>query len=232
MSCYLQKDTPGPIEVNMTKTRTIAHLLGVMLLWIVHHSALAQDRAFEIGFRGMALLSKGEPANDMVTGSIVGSWQWRDNWFVGAALDYSSFDYEYPQRTLRIQQSPDVKAIDGLNTMTRVAGWVERRYDRPGAWDWYWSAGIGFASIDAPPVSGPTDTGGRFDIATEVSDELHLMTAIGLRRPVGENWSFIATFHLENHATDYKLTDRVSGTTGTIGSHSPVGISFTMGYRF
>ena len=40
------------------------------------------------------------------------------------------------------------------------------------------------------------------------------------------------TFHLEHHLTDYKITDTVSGTTGKIGAHSPIGASVTLSYRF
>ena len=40
------------------------------------------------------------------------------------------------------------------------------------------------------------------------------------------------TFHLEHHLTDYKIADTVSGTTGKIGAHSPIGASVTLSYRF
>lgn len=216
----------------MTHMKTVVRVLTVSALWIVGHPASAQDRGFEIGVRPLILGSKGEPANDMPGGSIVGGWHWRDDWFIGMALDQLTFDYEYPYRALGIDQPADVKPIDGTNTTTRVAGWVERRYDRAGAWDWFWNVGIAVASVDAPPVSGPTDTGGRFEIVTNPGDEVHLLSGIGLRRSLGANWAFTTTFHLEHHLTDYRITDNVSGVKGTIGSHSPKGASFALSYRF
>ena len=74
--------------------------------------------------------------------------------------------------------------------------------------------------------------GGRFEIVTNHGDEVHLMSGIGLRRSLGANWSFTTTLHLEHHLTDYKITDNVSGATGSIGSHSPKGASFALSYRF
>ena len=64
------------------------------------------------------------------------------------------------------------------------------------------------------------------------NDEIHLMSSIGLRRSMGENWALVGTFHLEHHFTDYKITDTVSGATGKIGAHSPIGASVTLSYRF
>ena len=58
------------------------------------------------------------------------------------------------------------------------------------------------------------------------------MSGIGLRRSLGVNWAFTTTFHLEHHLTDYQITDNVSRTTGSIGSHSPKGASFALTYRF
>ena len=200
--------------------------------WIVSGDAVAQDNQLEIGLRPMVLASQGEPANDMLGGGIVVTWQWRDDWFFGAALDSMSFDYERPQNILGIQQDRDLATIDGSNSFTRLSGWIERRYDLESVWSWFWNAGLGFAAVDADVVSGPTASGGTFNIVTDASNEAHLMTSIGVRHPIGARWSFAATFHLEHHLTDYKIQDTVTGTTGTIGSHSPVGASVTFSYRF
>ena len=213
-------------------SRKYASLALFAAFWVVSCNAFAQDRELEIGFRPLVLASQGEPSNDMLGGGIVGSWHWRDDWYFGAALDSMSFDFERPQNILGIPQDPDVKTIDGSNSFTRVSGWIERRYGGGNAWDWFWNAGLGFASVDADDVTGDTASGGTFNIVTDASSEIHLMTSIGLRRPFGERWSFAATFHLEHHLTDYKLRDTVSGATGKIGSHTPVGASATLSYRF
>ena len=197
------------------------------------HCAFAQEGRFEVGGQGLVLLSQGEPSNDMVGGGVVFGWRWKDQWHFGGAIDDMTFDYERPQRELGIVQDPAQKVIDGSNSFTRLSGWVERRYDDSGNWHWFWGAGLGYASITAEPfVSGPTNSGGTFNITTDASDELHLMTRAGLRRALGDNWTLTGTFHLEHHFTDYMIRDTVSGAVAKIESHTPVGLSLTFGYRF
>jgi hypothetical protein len=192
----------------------------------------AQDRQFEVGLRGLVLLSQGEPSNDMGGGGLVVGWHWKDDWHFGVAIDDMTFDYERPQNELNIAQDPVLKAIDGSNSFSRLSGWMERRYDNGGDWDWFWGAGLGYASVTADIVTGPTAAGGTFNILSDASDEIHLMGRAGLRRDIGERWAFTGTFHLEHHLTDYKIRDTVSGATGTIGAHTPVGFSATISYRF
>jgi hypothetical protein len=195
-------------------------------------AAHAQEGQPEIGLRPFVLLSQGEPSNDMTGAGIVGSWRWNDDWFLGIGLDSLSFDYERPQRVLGIQQDPGIATVDGSNSFTRLSGWVERRYDRSGKWDWFWNAGLGFASVDADVVAGPLASGGTFNIVTDAGSEVHLIGSAGIRRPIGKTWTFAAAFHLEHHLTDYAITDTDSGATGKIGSHTPVGLSATFSFRF
>ncbi len=206
---------------------------GILALaCLVGMTAQAQEAGFELGFRPMVLASQGEPSNDMLGGGLVLSWPWRQGWYFGAALDNMSFDYERPQNVLGIPQDPNLKAIDGSNSFTRLSGHIERRYDRERAWNWFWTAGLGYAIVDVDVVTGPTASGGTFNIVTDASDEVHLMSSIGLRRSMGPRWLFTATFHLEYHLTDYQLRDSVTGATGKIGSHTPVGASAAFSYRF
>jgi len=207
-------------------------LVLITALSALSSAAVAQDRQLEIGFRPLVLASQGEPSNDMLGGGIVGTWHWRDDWYFGVALDSMTFDYERPQFALGISQPPGLKAIDGSNSFTRLSGWIERRYESDGAWDWFWGAGLGYATVDVETVTGPTALLGTFNIVTDASDEIHLVTSAGLRRSLGDKWTFAATFHLEHHLTDYEIRDTVSGATGKIGAHTPVGLSATFGYRF
>lgn len=207
-------------------------LLLLTVHWTLSTKAVAQENGREVGFRPVLLLSQGEPSNDMLGGGIVGTWRWKYEWFFGIGLDRVSFDYERPQNILGIRQDPDVKTIDGSNSFTRLSGWIERRYDRGETWGWFWNAGLGFASVDEDIVSGTTALGGTFNIITDASSEVHLMGSAGLRRSLGKNWTSAVSFHVEHHQTDYKLRDTVSGATGKIGSHTPVGVSATFSYRF
>lgn len=195
--------------------------------------AMAQERQFEVGPQVLILASQGEPSNDMAGAGVIVGWHWKDDWYFGASIDDVSFDYERPQFALGISQPAELKPIDGSNSFTRVSGWIERRYERDGKWDWFWGAGLGYASISADSsVTGPTASGGTFNIVTNASDEIHLMMRTGLRRSLGDRWAFTGTFHLEHHLTDYKITDTISGASGKIGPHTPVGLSATFSYRF
>ena len=201
------------------------------LVSLVADSGDAQDAAprFDVGLRGVVLLSKGEPANDMMGEGLLFRWQARSAWHIGIALDTVTFDYETPNKALGIVSAT---VVDGTNDISRASLLVERRYDSDRSWDWYWLVGVGAASVDAPNVVGVRADGSTFDIATEADDEIHVFAGGGLRRALGARWAFETTFTVEHHTTDYELVDRVSGARGTIEAHSPYGIAIGVSYRF
>ena len=191
----------------------------------------AQDAAprFDVGLRGVVLLSKGEPANDMMGEGLLFRWRARNAWHIGIAFDAVTFDYETPNKALGIVSAT---VVDGTNDISRASLLVERRYDSDRSWDWYWLVGVGAASVDAPNVVGVRADGSTFDIATEADDEIHVFAGGGLRRALGARWAFETTFTVEHHTTDYELVDRVSGARGTIEAQSPYGIAIGVSYRF
>ena len=192
--------------------------------------AAAEDSRFELGFRGLILLGKGTPANDMIGEGLIGRFKLNDEWLFGVALDHATFDYETPNRALGIAAT---SVVDGINEWSRFSAFVERRYDGDRAWNWHWLVGVGSASVDdVANVAGQRVGGGTFDIATTADDELHVFGGGGLHREIGSRWLLETSLTLEHHATDYELTDRVSGARGTISSHSVYGISIGIGYRF
>ena len=192
--------------------------------------AVAQDGRFELGFRGLIVLGKGTPANDMVGEGLVGRFELNDAWHLGVTLDNVKFDYETPNRPLGIAATA---VVDGLNEWRRIGLFAERRYDGDRAWDWHWLFGIGRASVDdVANVAGQRADGGRFDIATTADDELHVFAGGGLHREIGRRWILETSLTFEHHDTSYELTDRVSGARGTIGSQSVYGVSVGAGYRF
>jgi hypothetical protein len=192
--------------------------------------AAAQTERFEIGFRGLILLGKGNPANDMVGAGIVGRFEVNDRWLLGLALDNVKFDYETPNRTLGIAAAT---VVDGLNEWRRVSVFAERRYDGPRTWGWHWLAGVGSAAVDdVGNVSGQRAGGGSFDIETTADDELHFFAGAGLHRTLARRWLLETSLTIEQHGTDYQLMDRVSGARGIVGSHSVYGIAIGINYSF
>jgi hypothetical protein len=193
--------------------------------------AVAEDRRFDAGLRGVVIVGDGEPSNDMIGYGVVGRWELRESWHLGVALDSVTFDYETPYRILGIDS---VEEIDPGNEFRRASVFIERRYQRPeSAWTWFWTAGVGFASIDVGENAVGTTPGGEsFDIATTADDEWHFMVGGGVRRSFGRHWALEAAVTLEHHTTDYQLVDVVSGATGSIGSQTPYGLSLGVSYGF
>ena len=191
----------------------------------------AQEREFDVGVRGVLLIGDGEPSNDMMGFGVVGRWQFRDAWHVGVGYDSVAFDYETPNRVLGIDST---EVIDPSNEFSRISLFVERRYERSASpWSWFWTAGVGFASIDVGTNAvGTTPGGGSFNIETTADDEAHFIAGGGLRRSFGEHWALETTVTIQHHTTDYQLVDHVSGTTGSIGSQSPYGLTLGVSYEF
>ena len=190
----------------------------------------AQDSRFEIGMRGLVLLGKGTPANDMMGEGLIGRFAFNDAWRLGVALDGVTFDYETPNRTLGISTTT---VVDGTNSWQRVGVLVERRYDSERRWRWHWLAGLGYADVDpVSNVAGQRADGGTFDIATTADDELHVFAGGGAHRELKQRWLFDATLTIEHHDTHYELVDRVSGARGTIGAQTVYGIAVGVNYRF
>jgi hypothetical protein len=190
----------------------------------------AQESRFELGMRGIVLLGKGTPANDMIGEGVIGRFALSDAWRLDVALDSVTFDYETPNKTLAIS-APTV--VDGTNSWQRVSVLVERRFDGDGRWDWHWLAGLGHAAVDrVANVAGQRTDGGSFDIATTADDELHVFAGGGAHREIKSRWLLDATLTVEHHDTHYELVDRVSGARGTIGAQTVYGIAIGMSYRF
>jgi hypothetical protein len=193
-------------------------------------AATAQDSRLELGVRGIVLLGKGTPANDMVGEGLIGRFSVGDAWHLGVALDNATFDYETPNKTLGL---PASAVVDGTNGWQRVAALVERRYETDGRWRWQWLAGLGYADVKPiANVTGQRADGGTFDIATTAEDELHVFAGGGAHRELGQRWLFDATLTIEHHDTRYELVDSVSGALGTIGAQTVYGIAVGVSYRF
>jgi hypothetical protein len=213
----------------MRRAWTAAALFYLGILVTDASNAQDPEPRFDVGLRGVVLLSKGEPANDMIGEGLLFRWRARRAWHIGIAFDAVTFDYETPNKALGIVSAT---VVDGTNDISRASLLVERRYDGDRSWDWYWLLGVGSASVDVPNVVGVRADGSTFDIATDADDEMHVFAGGGLRRPLGARWTLETTFTVEHHTTEYELVDQISGARGTIGAQSPYGIAIGVSYRF
>ena len=174
-----------------------------------------------------------ENANDILGFGVIGRYKLRDGWFIGAALDSYEYDFERPAKVVGITQDPAPGVIDADGSYTSISGSIGRIYGETNrGFDWFWTLGLGFASPSVDDVSGPTDTGGTFDITFDAGDEIHVMGALGTSYNFSSTWSVSLTARLEHHFMDILVTDRVSGNTAKIDSQTAMGASLSFSYRF
>lgn len=193
----------------------------------------AEDWRFEVGPRANVLLGSGKPANDVLGFGVTGRYKLNDGWFIGAAIDSYQYDFERPASVVGISQDPAPGVIDADAKFTAISGSIGRLYgETDRGFDWFWSLGAGFASPSVDDVSGPTDTGGTFDITFDVGNEIHLMGALGTSYNFSSRWSASFIARVEHHFMDILLTDRVSGNTAKIDSQTATGASLGFNYRF
>lgn len=205
----------------------------IAMLVTIAPPASAAENQYELGLRGNVLLGDGVPANDILGFGLIGRYHLNDGWFVGAALDSYDYDFERPIQVVGLQQDPSVKTIDAKASNVVLSAAIGRQYgntDR--GFDWHWTAGLGVGFPDVKGVTGPTDTGGTFDLTFDAGTEVHLMATLGTSYHFSPRWSVTAAGRIEHHFTDIKVTDRVSGATGTIDSQSPMGAYLSLNYRF
>ena len=199
----------------------------------VFGTAQAQDARFELGGRFNALVADGEPANDMLGGGVFGRYRLNERWRLGLAIDHSpEFDVERPSEFVGLPGDPAFGDVDAKSTSTALLAWIERVYERPGRLEWFWTVGGGLASVDVDDASGPLAGIGTYDITQDVGTEIIAAASAGLRFRLGARWALETALRLDQHFTDWTVTDRVSGRTGQLDDYLAQGAHFGFTYRF
>lgn len=217
----------------MIGIRGVQNVAAILLALSASTVAFAQDSKIDIGLRANVLLGDGVPANDILGAGVIGRYRLNNGWFVGAGIDGYKYDFERPASILGIAQDPNVDVIDAKADSTVLFGSFGRLYNETDrGFDWFWSLGLGFASPSVEDVSGPTDTGGTFDLTFDVGNEIHLMGTLGTSYNFSSRWSTSFAARVEHHFMDVLVTDRVTGATAKIDSQSPVGANLSLNYRF
>lgn len=204
-----------------------------LVLCLIVSTAHSDETRYEIGLRANVLLGDGVPANDILGFGFIGRYDLQNGWFAGVTLDTYDYDFERPSKILGIAQDPAVKDIDASASNTVLGGFVGRHYGESNkGFDWFWTAGLGIGFPDVDNTSGPTDTGGTFDLTFDAKTEIHLMGTLGTSYYFTPAWSATFSARLEHHFMDISITDRVSGSTSKLDSQSPVGAFLSINYRF
>ncbi len=196
-------------------------------------SAIADGLKTEFGLRANVLLGSGKPANDILGAGLVGR-RYRDGgWFFGGSIDTYIYDFERPASYVGLTQDPNVDTIDADGTSTVIAGFLGREYDvADSGFRWFWTAGLGVGFADVDDASGPTDTGGSFDLTFKVDTEIHVMAALGTTYDFSPKWSATFAARLEHHFMGIEITDQVTGNTASIDSQTVMGAYLSLNYRF
>ena len=216
--------------IGQQKSQCLAIFL---LLFILVPTAHSDETRYEVGLRANVLLGDGVPANDILGLGVIGRYRLNDGWFIGAGIDTYAFDYERPWRILGLEQDPNVDTIDASADSTVFNGSIGRLYNETDhGFDWFWTLGLGFASVSIDDLAGPTDTGGTFDLTFDAASEIHLMASLGASYNFSEKWSTSFAARVEHHFMDVLITDRVSGNTAQLDSQSPIGAYLSLNYRF
>ena len=193
----------------------------------------AEEPQNEYGLRVNVLLGDGTPANDVPGFGLIGRRYLDNGWFIGGSLDTYAYDFERPYSYLGIALDPALDVIDADGRNTVLGGHLGREYgDANSGWRWFWTLGLGIGSPSVDSLSGPTDTGGTFDLKFDAGTEFHLMSTLGTSYYFSSKWSASLTARAEYHAMDIRITDTISGATTKIDSQTPIGAYLSLNYRF
>ena len=205
----------------------------VLLALVVVVPALADDSKNQFGLRANVLVGSGKPANDILGAGLIGRRNRDDGWFYGGSIDTYVYDFERPASYVGLMQDPNVDVIDADGSNTVIAGFLGREYDaEDGGFRWFWTAGLGVGFADVDDVSGPTDTGGTFDLTFTVDTEIHVMGTLGTTYDFSPKWSATLAGRLEHHFMGIEITDQVTGNTASIDSQTVMGAYLSLNYRF
>ena len=205
----------------------------VLLALVVAFPALADDSKNQYGLRANVLVGSGKPANDILGAGLIGLRYRDDGWFYGGSIDNYAYDFERPASYVGLTQDPNVDVIDADGSNTVIAGFMGREYDaEDGGFRWFWTAGLGVGFADVDDVSGPTDTGGTFDLTFKVDTEIHVMGTLGTTYDFSPKWSATLAGRLEHHFMGIEITDQVTGNTASIDSQTVMGAYLSLNYRF
>ncbi len=206
----------------------------MLVLSVAPIPALADDVGqVDAGLRLLLTAANGVPANDIPGYGIYGRYRLNDQWSVGLSFDQTEFDYEEPARRLGIPLDPNAEPIDAKVEAQIISAFVERVFSAADSRrQWYAGAAFGIAFTDVPDVTGPTATGGTFDIFTEVDRELILSLQGGVRQRFGERWFAEFTLRADQHFAAWEPEDRISGATARHDDYFAHGFHLGIGYRF
>lgn len=187
---------------------------------------------WRVGARFQAWTSFGEPANDIMGGSIYGSYNLKDLvhenlWFTLQVFNFSGFDFERPDETLfDIKAPPTVDAVIPMQIIRFTAEWHPIAGDS--IVDVYVGAGFGIVIVGDGDAHDPPNS--DIELEGKSGFELHAVVGAALRivGPVYLQVEFSATAIFAG----WDATDRISGRKETFDQWEAAGVSAGLEIRF
>ena len=209
-------------------------LLISMSLLISPFLVHAEEGDMDFGLFGNIVGSSGEPSNDVLGIGLIGNYQLKDNWFVSVELIQSEADFERPWKVLgQVQDETTVKTVDAIYSSTLIMAQMGQNIkSNSNAYNWYWSAGLGFNSIDVDDATGPLVGGGTFNIRTDAKTETVIGFKGGIKQYLSDNWNMNYALKINYHLADWTVTDLNSSTTAKIDNYALYGLMVGVERKF
>lgn len=157
-------------------------------------------------------------------------YHYNDHWVQRVGVDFYRYDLETPIDATEINDTGD--PVDSLTIVWRFHTDLEYHF-RPGMkWDPYFAGGVGYYSIHAPDIDGPTPGGGRYELEIDTPGTVGLMAAAGSDWRIGNALSLGLVAMFQQTFADYEVKEKISGETGTINPFAVVGVTAPLTVHF
>lgn len=198
----------------------------------VRGAAAEEHPMWRTGVRFQAWTAFGEPANDMMGGSIYGSYNLKnliheDWWFTLQVHSFSGFDFERPDEVLfDIKAPPTVDAVLTGQFIRFTMEW--HPLPKSSLFDVYVGAGFGIVLLgDGDAHDRPTSD---IDLKGKAGVDLHAVVGAAVR-VIGPVYITVE-FNASVIFAGWDATDRVSGRKETFDQWEAAGIAAGLEIRF
>lgn len=198
--------------------------------------AQAEEPRWSLSPRAGMSVAGGVPANDLMNYGLMARYRLDQNQYVGGTVEVLDFDFEKPWEIVGVQQDKAIESddIDSAASSTVFSVFYQRGYgSEQSGWDYYWTAGLGFVSVDVKDVQGPAVGGtGQFDMTTDAGSEWFPSLGGGVSYHFTPRLSFDFAATANHHFADWKVRDRESGNTGTVDNYTRYAFQLGLSWGF
>ena len=215
--------------------KILVNVLTVMLsAMFISPMTIASEQNMSFGIYANIVGGGGNPSNDVLGLGFIGSYQLKSTWFIDVEYINSEADFERPWKVLGlVQDEITSETVDAVYTSDKIMIHARQNIkSNSAAFDWYWSVGIGFNSLNFDDTAGPLEGGGIFNIITSSSTETIMGIKGGIKTHLSDNWDLNFSLRYDYHLADWDVIDTVTNTSGKIDNYSLYGALIGVERRF